>query len=128
MFLTRELTPHSLPEIGRCFGGRDHTTILHALRAVARRGAKDDYTAAALTELREAIGALPAAPIEMRAAASVAAFCRRIPVPRKAVTPMERIRPPSPKRLAARPEPFVPLDRFLAALILERRRSRQEPA
>lgn len=36
MFLSRELTPCSLPEIGRRFGGRDHTTILHACRTVER--------------------------------------------------------------------------------------------
>lgn len=36
MFLSRELTPCSLPEIGRRFGGRDHTTILYACRTVER--------------------------------------------------------------------------------------------
>ncbi len=35
MSLTRELTSHSLPEIGDAFGGRDHTTVLHACRQVA---------------------------------------------------------------------------------------------
>jgi len=34
MALTKELTKHSLPEIGRAFGGRDHTTVLHACRKV----------------------------------------------------------------------------------------------
>jgi len=34
MFLARELTQASLPELGRAFGGRDHTTILHALQKV----------------------------------------------------------------------------------------------
>jgi len=34
MWLTRELTPHSLPEIGDAFGGRDHTTVLHACRTI----------------------------------------------------------------------------------------------
>jgi chromosomal replication initiator protein len=29
MYLARELTKHSLPDIGRHFGGRDHTTVLH---------------------------------------------------------------------------------------------------
>ncbi|HEY1605048.1 MAG TPA: helix-turn-helix domain-containing protein [Allosphingosinicella sp.] len=37
MFLCRELTGRSLPDIGRRFGGRDHTTVLHALRAVEKR-------------------------------------------------------------------------------------------
>lgn len=48
MTLTRELTSHSLPEIGEAFGGRDHTTVLHACRQVTklRRGSKnidDDF-------------------------------------------------------------------------------------
>lgn len=34
MYLARELTEASLPEIGRSFGGRDHTTILHALEKI----------------------------------------------------------------------------------------------
>jgi len=34
MALTRELTSHSLPEIGDAFGGRDHTTVLHACERV----------------------------------------------------------------------------------------------
>jgi chromosomal replication initiation ATPase DnaA len=37
MYLCRQLTPHSLPSIGRHFGGRDHTTVLHAIRAVESR-------------------------------------------------------------------------------------------
>ena len=34
MALAKELTSHSLPEIGASFGGRDHTTVLHACRKV----------------------------------------------------------------------------------------------
>ena len=34
MALAKELTTHSLPEIGKAFGGRDHTTVLHACRKV----------------------------------------------------------------------------------------------
>jgi chromosomal replication initiator protein len=34
MALSKELTNHSLPEIGRAFGGRDHTTVLHAYRKI----------------------------------------------------------------------------------------------
>lgn len=34
MYLAKELTNHSLPEIGTAFGGRDHTTVLHACRKV----------------------------------------------------------------------------------------------
>jgi chromosomal replication initiator protein len=35
MYLAKELTNHSLPEIGEAFGGRDHTTVLHACRKIA---------------------------------------------------------------------------------------------
>jgi chromosomal replication initiator protein len=34
MSLTKELTSHSLPEIGDAFGGRDHTTVMHACRKI----------------------------------------------------------------------------------------------
>ncbi len=34
MALAKELTTHSLPEIGEAFGGRDHTTVMHACRKV----------------------------------------------------------------------------------------------
>jgi len=34
MALAKELTPMSLPEIGDAFGGRDHTTVLHAQRKI----------------------------------------------------------------------------------------------
>ncbi|WP_301927376.1 helix-turn-helix domain-containing protein, partial [Xanthomonas fragariae] len=34
MALTKELTEHSLPEIGDAFAGRDHTTVLHACRQI----------------------------------------------------------------------------------------------
>lgn len=35
MWLARELTAHSLPEIGDFFGGRDHTTVIHACRTIS---------------------------------------------------------------------------------------------
>jgi len=35
MYLCKELTTQSLPAIGRAFGGRDHTTVLHACKRVA---------------------------------------------------------------------------------------------
>jgi chromosomal replication initiator protein len=34
MYLARELTPKSLPDIGRRFGNRDHTTVIHAIKRV----------------------------------------------------------------------------------------------
>jgi chromosomal replication initiator protein len=49
MSLCKELTNHSLPEIGDAFGGRDHTTVLHACRKIAELKEeesmiKEDYT------------------------------------------------------------------------------------
>ncbi|MEM8984524.1 MAG: chromosomal replication initiator protein DnaA [Pseudomonadota bacterium] len=49
MTLTKELTSHSLPEIGDAFGGRDHATVLHACRKVAELRSEtarveEDYT------------------------------------------------------------------------------------
>ena len=41
MALAKELTEHSLPEIGDAFGGRDHTTVIHACRRIAELTAKD---------------------------------------------------------------------------------------
>jgi chromosomal replication initiator protein len=34
MYLSKQLTSRSLPEIGRKFGGRDHTTVMHAVRRI----------------------------------------------------------------------------------------------
>ena len=42
MCLAKELTTHSLPEIGDAFGGRDHTTVLHACRKVAELRGEDN--------------------------------------------------------------------------------------
>lgn len=54
MSLAKELTTHSLPEIGAAFGGRDHTTVLHACRKVGALRAQDarlseDYSILART-------------------------------------------------------------------------------
>ena len=48
MALAKELTNHSLPEIGNAFGGRDHTTVLHACRKIeelkeSNRDIREDY-------------------------------------------------------------------------------------
>ena len=37
MYLSRELTDASLPAIGRSFGGRDHTTVLHAVEKIKKQ-------------------------------------------------------------------------------------------
>ena len=41
MFMAKELTQKSLPEIGELFGGRDHTTVLHAVRKIGEERAHD---------------------------------------------------------------------------------------
>ena len=46
--LAKELTNHSLPEIGDAFGGRDHTTVLHACKKIVELqetdpGIREDY-------------------------------------------------------------------------------------
>ncbi len=41
MFLVRELTDHSLPEIGKAFGGRDHTTVIHACQKIEKSSQQD---------------------------------------------------------------------------------------
>jgi len=55
MFLCKEFTKRSLPEIGRRFGGRDHTTVLHAVRIVGQREKTNETLAADLKALREQI-------------------------------------------------------------------------
>lgn len=42
MWLSKELTPASLPAIGEAFGGRDHTTVLHACRTISDLRTKDN--------------------------------------------------------------------------------------
>ena len=37
MFITKELTQASLPEIGRAFGGKHHTTVIHSVDKIAKR-------------------------------------------------------------------------------------------
>lgn len=53
MYLTRELTDQSLPEIGRGFGGRDHSTVLHAVRSVSSELTSDPELAITVNNLRK---------------------------------------------------------------------------
>jgi chromosomal replication initiator protein len=52
MYLSKQLTPRSLPEIGRRFGGRDHTTIMHGVRKIEELMATDSQLADDLQLLR----------------------------------------------------------------------------
>jgi chromosomal replication initiator protein len=58
MYLSRELTTESLPAIGRHFGGRDHTTVLHAWRRTSARIAADDDARQAVDRLCHRLGAI----------------------------------------------------------------------
>ncbi|PLP59757.1 chromosomal replication initiator protein DnaA [Mesorhizobium loti] len=55
MYLSKVLTPRSLPEIGRRFGGRDHTTVLHAVRKIEDLSGADNTLAQELELLRRLI-------------------------------------------------------------------------
>lgn len=55
MYLCRELTDASYPEIGRQFGGKDHTTIIHACRQVAKSQETDTTLQATIETLKEQI-------------------------------------------------------------------------
>ncbi len=55
MYLCRELTDSSYPEIGRQFGGKDHTTIIHACKQVIKAKDSDSALSATLDSLREQI-------------------------------------------------------------------------
>ena len=55
MYLCRELTDASYPEIGRHFGGKDHTTIIHACRQVTKAKEADQSLQTTLENLKEQI-------------------------------------------------------------------------
>ena len=56
MFLCRDLTDASFPEIGRDFGGKDHTTIIHACKQMKKFQETDASLRATLESLKEEIG------------------------------------------------------------------------
>jgi chromosomal replication initiator protein len=58
MYLTRELTDMSLPRIGEAFGGRDHTTVLHAWERINEELDKDLQLKSTLDRLSDAIRTL----------------------------------------------------------------------
>ena len=65
MYLCKELTTNSLPAIGRQFGGRDHTTVLHAWRKIAPMRADPDFD----TQMRGLISLIMAGGPDAEAAA-----------------------------------------------------------
>ena len=56
MYLARELTSLSYEEIGGYFGGRDHSTVLHAHRTIVDQRAKDQQLESTLTTLFRKLG------------------------------------------------------------------------
>jgi chromosomal replication initiator protein len=52
MYLAKQLTSRSLPEIGRKFGGRDHTTVIHAVKKIEELSASDTALAEDVELLR----------------------------------------------------------------------------
>ncbi len=57
MYLSKQLTSRSLPEIGRRFGGRDHTTIMHGVRKIEELATADNILAEDLAMLRRLLEA-----------------------------------------------------------------------
>jgi chromosomal replication initiator protein len=57
MYLAKQLTNRSLPEIGRRFGGRDHTTVMHGVKRIEELKAIDSQIADDLELLRRALEA-----------------------------------------------------------------------
>ena len=55
MYLARQLTKHSLPEIGAAFGGKDHTTIMHAVKKVEEVLLKDPQIRKIVETLKQSL-------------------------------------------------------------------------
>jgi chromosomal replication initiator protein len=51
MYICKEITGLSLPQIGKDFGGKHHTTVLHSIRKIEEMKKKDSEIAAALSKL-----------------------------------------------------------------------------
>lgn len=55
VYLTREMTDKSLPQIGVLFGGRDHSTILHSCNEIDKKVKNSPELARQVADLRERI-------------------------------------------------------------------------
>ncbi len=91
MYLAKRLTTRSLPEIGRKFGGRDHSTVIHAVRRIEELRDKDrEIDGAVRTLLRELEGKLPPSfrggKRGVEPCGSWAGCCQSTPCPRVRVT------------------------------------------
>ena len=57
MYLAKSITSRSLPEIGRKFGGRDHTTVMHGVKRIEELKIQDGQVAEDVEILRRALEA-----------------------------------------------------------------------
>jgi chromosomal replication initiator protein len=57
MWLAKQMTSRSLPEIGRKFGGRDHTTVMHGVRRIEELRSADSQLSDELEMLRRTLEA-----------------------------------------------------------------------
>ena len=55
MYLAKKMTTRSLPEIGRRFANRDHTTVIHAVKTITRLSEKDDEMKKNIDQIRSLI-------------------------------------------------------------------------
>ncbi len=55
MYLTKNLTSKSLPDIGRCFSNRDHTTVIHSVKTIYKLKNKDEEISKAIEKLKNNI-------------------------------------------------------------------------
>jgi chromosomal replication initiator protein len=56
MYLAKEMTGSSLPEIGRAFGGKHHTTVLHSIHKIERMRLQDPDLNRTIHKLMDSIG------------------------------------------------------------------------
>jgi len=55
MYLTKNLTSKSLPDIGREFSGRDHTTVIHSVKTIDKLKGRDEEISKAIEKLKNKI-------------------------------------------------------------------------
>ena len=56
MYLVKEMTPKSMPAIGRCFGNRDHTTVMHGIQRIGQLIEEDADVAQDVAIIRARLG------------------------------------------------------------------------
>ena len=55
MYLAKKLTTRSLPEIGRRFANRDHTTVIHAVKTITRISENDEEMKKNISQIKSLI-------------------------------------------------------------------------